>query len=106
MLLTPQFSKSLTNLSPNALNVSTSPLLSNATGLTEPLLQRPVTAVSNASTNKGGNKIARYKKSIMRFRCAILVFGLGLLSAEQAMGESVGKVTQPLVRTDSTVLWT
>ena len=106
MLLTPQFSKSLTNLSPNALNVSTSPLLSNATGLTEPLLQRPVTAVSNASTNKGGNKMARYKKSIMRFRCAILVFGLGLLSAEQAMGESVGKVTQPLVRTDSTVLWT
>ena len=51
MLLTPQSSKSLTNLSTNALNVSTSPLSIAATGLTEPLLHRSITAVSNASTN-------------------------------------------------------
>ena len=51
MLLTPQSSKSLTDLSTNALNISTSPLSIAATGLTEPLLQRPITAVSNASTN-------------------------------------------------------
>lgn len=52
MLLTQQSSKSLTDLSTNALNVSTSPLFRTATGLTEPLLlHRPITAVSNASTN-------------------------------------------------------
>jgi hypothetical protein len=50
--------------------------------------------------------MARYKKSTVRFQCSILVFTLGLLSAERAMGESVDRVTQPLVRTDDTVLWT
>jgi hypothetical protein len=46
MLLTPQSSKSLTNLSTNALNISTSPLSIAATGLTEPLLQRSISSDS------------------------------------------------------------
>jgi Calpain family cysteine protease len=49
MLFAPQSSKSLTDLSTKSLNVSTSPL--STAGLTEPRLQRPITAASNVSTN-------------------------------------------------------
>jgi hypothetical protein len=49
-MFTTQSSKSLTDLTTNALSISTSPL-STTTGLTEPLLQRSITAASNASTN-------------------------------------------------------
>ena len=51
MLFASQSSKSLTDLTTNSLSVSTSPLSTTATGLTEPRLQRPITAASNASTN-------------------------------------------------------
>jgi hypothetical protein len=50
-MFTSQSSKSLTDRTTNALNVSTSPLSTIATGLTEPHLQRSITAASNASTH-------------------------------------------------------
>ncbi len=49
MLFSSQSSKSLTDLTTNS-HISTSPL-STTTRLTEPLLQRPITAASNASTH-------------------------------------------------------
>ncbi len=48
-MFTSQSSKSLTDLTTNSLSISTSPL--STTGLTEPRLQRSITAASNASTN-------------------------------------------------------
>ena len=51
MLFASQSSKSLTDLTTNSLSISTSPLSTTTTGLTEPRLQRPITAASNASTN-------------------------------------------------------
>jgi Calpain family cysteine protease len=50
-MFTSQSSKSLTDLTTNTLNDSTSPLSTIATGLTEPFLQRSIPAASNASTN-------------------------------------------------------